>query len=130
MGKKRKKAWKVAPLCFFWLVWKERKIIAFESEEFSVHRLKHSFVCNFWSWTKSIIDEGPLPLINFFDWLVLDEGWCAFLFPIFFFVFTHRCLLYTPYMLWVGLLAPFLLFNIYFFLCLPIKKKRKSLQFF
>ena len=40
--------------------------------------MKNSFVCNFWSWTKSVINEGPLPLINFFDWLgssLLDEGW-------------------------------------------------------
>ena len=28
-----------------------------------------SFVCNFWSWVKLFINEEPLPLINFFDWL-------------------------------------------------------------
>ena len=56
------------PLCLFWAVWKERNRIAFENEELSIHKMKNSFVCNFWSWTKSIIDEGPLPLINFFDW--------------------------------------------------------------
>ena len=57
------------PLCLFWLVWKEMNIIAFQNAEFSVQRMKNSFVCNFWSWTRSIIDEGPLPLIGFFDWV-------------------------------------------------------------
>ena len=66
VGKKHKKAWKLAPL---WAVWKERNRIAFDDEEFSVHRLKNSFVCSFWSWTKLYIDVGPIPLINFFDWL-------------------------------------------------------------
>ena len=69
MGKKRSKVRMTAPLCLFWVVWKERNIIAFENEELSIHRMKNSFVCNFWFWTKLIIDEGPLPLINLFDWL-------------------------------------------------------------
>ena len=67
MGKKRSKVWMTAPLCLFWVVWKERNKIAFENEELSIHRMKNSFVCNFWVWTKLIIDEGSLPLINFFD---------------------------------------------------------------
>ena len=50
-GKKRRKVWKVAPLCLFWQVWKERNKIAFDNEELSIHRLKNSFVCNIWSWT-------------------------------------------------------------------------------
>ena len=57
------------PLCLFWLVWKEMNIIAFQNAEFSVQRMKNSFVCNFWSWTRLIIDKGPLPLIGFFDWV-------------------------------------------------------------
>ena len=69
VGEKRKKAWKLALLCLFWTVWKEKNRIAFDNEEFSVHRLKNSFVCSFWSWTKLYIDVGPLPLINFFYWL-------------------------------------------------------------
>ena len=69
LGKKRSKVWMTAPLCLFWVVWKERNKIAFENEELLIHRMKNSFVCNFWFWTKSIVDEGPLPLINFFDLL-------------------------------------------------------------
>ena len=69
MGKKRKKVWKVAPLCLFWMVWKERNKIVFDNEELPIQRMRNSFVCSFWSWTKLFIDERPLPLINFFDWL-------------------------------------------------------------
>ena len=59
----------LAPLCLFWMVWKERNRITFDNEELSIHRMKNSFVCSVWSWTKLYIDERPLPLINFFDWL-------------------------------------------------------------
>ena len=69
MGKKHIKVWKAAPLCLFWEIWKERNRIAFENEELSIHRLKNYFVCNLWLWTKSVVNEGPFPLFNFFDWL-------------------------------------------------------------
>ena len=41
-------------------------MIVFDNEELSIHRLKNSFVCNFWSWSKSCLDVRHLPLINFF----------------------------------------------------------------
>ena len=44
-------------------------MIAFENEELSIHRLKNSFVCNIWFWTKSVVNEEPLLLFSFFDWL-------------------------------------------------------------
>ena len=69
LGKKRRKVWKAAPLCIFWAVWKERNMITFDNEELSMHRLKNSFVCNLWSWTKLVVNEGPLSLLSFFDWL-------------------------------------------------------------
>ena len=69
LGKKHSKVWKAAPLCLFWAVWMERNKIAFDNEDFSVHRLKNSFVCNLWVWTKSIVNEGPLSLPSFLDWL-------------------------------------------------------------
>ena len=47
VGKKRRKVWRAAPLCLFWTVWKERNRIAFENQEFSIQRLKYSFVSNF-----------------------------------------------------------------------------------
>ena len=69
MGKKCRKVGKTTPLCLFWVVWKERNRIAFENEELSIHRLKNSFVCNLWFWTKLVVNEGPLLLFSFFDWL-------------------------------------------------------------
>ena len=69
LGKKRRKVWNAAPLCIFWAVWKERNRIAFDNEELSIHRLKNSFVCNLWLWTKSVVNDGPIPLISLFDWL-------------------------------------------------------------
>ena len=69
MGKKRRKAWLAAPLCLFWTIWKERNRIAFVNEDFSIQMMKNSFVCDLWSWSKSCLDVGLLPLINFFDWL-------------------------------------------------------------
>ena len=69
LGKKRRKVWKAAPLCIFWVVWKERNMIAFDNEELSMNRLKNSFVCNLWVWTKSVVNDDPLSLLSFFDWL-------------------------------------------------------------
>ena len=69
LGKKCRKVWKAALLCLFWAVWMERNRIAFDNEDFSVHRLKNSFVCNLWVWTKTIVNEGPLTLPSFFYWL-------------------------------------------------------------
>ena len=69
MGKKRRKVWMAAPSCIFWVVWKERNRIAFDNEELSTNRLKNSFVCNLWVWSKSVVNEGPLSLLGFFYWL-------------------------------------------------------------
>ena len=69
MRKKHRKVGKTTLLCLFWVVWKEINRIAFENEELSIHRLKFSFVCNLWFWTKSVVNEGRLLLFNFFYWL-------------------------------------------------------------
>ena len=44
IGKKRKKAWKVAPLCIFWSIWKERNRRAFEDRENLDQTIKSSFL--------------------------------------------------------------------------------------
>ena len=45
VGKKWLKVWKTVPLCiFFLLIWKERNKIVFENGEFSIQRLKNSFI--------------------------------------------------------------------------------------
>ena len=98
LGKKRRKVWKTAPLCIFWVVWKERNMIAFDNEELSIHTLKNSFVCNLWLWTKSVINEGPLPLLGFFYWPGASWGLVIFCIPSSFVCAFWR-LLYTSCML-------------------------------
>ena len=69
VDKKHGKTWRAAPLCLFWTVWKERNRIVFYNEALSIQRLKNSFVCNLFSWSKSCLDGEPRSLINFVDWL-------------------------------------------------------------
>ena len=48
---------------------KERNRIVFDNEALSIQRLKISFVCNLFSWSKTCLDGEPCSLINFVDWL-------------------------------------------------------------
>ena len=90
----------LAPLCLFWAMWKERNMITFDNEELSIYRMKNSFVCSFWSWTKLYIDEGPLPLIDFFDWLGFRWGWVRFFVsPLLFCFFLLALVVYFLYAL-------------------------------
>ena len=126
VGKKRRKVWKAAPLYLFWTIWKERNRIAFENEEFFIRRLKYSFVCNFWSWTKLCID-GLNSLINFFDWLGSRWRWVSFLYPSFFCFLPIGacCILSVCFGLAVGWCV---LFNISFFCAFAYQKNRKLLR--
>ena len=47
MGKVRKKAWQMTPLCIFWLVWKERNMLAFGNEELLLQRRIYSPTMDF-----------------------------------------------------------------------------------
>ncbi|RVX19375.1 putative ribonuclease H protein [Vitis vinifera] len=69
VGKRRKKAWQMAPLCIFWSVWKERNRLAFGDEDLSLQRLKYSFVCNLWFWVKGSLAKSHSSLVSFVDWL-------------------------------------------------------------
>ena len=73
----------MGPLCLFWIVWKARNRIAFDGEKLSIQNLKNSFVCCLWSETKGCIDDVPLTLFSFLDWLglLVRVGWfCSFYF--------------------------------------------------
>ena len=59
VGKTRKKAWLAAPLCIFWIVWKEMNLLAFDSGELLIQRLKIFFVCNLWSCSRVVLDMTP-----------------------------------------------------------------------
>ena len=123
MGKKRRKVWKAAPLCLFWAVWKEGNKIAFDNEGFSIYRLKNSFVCNLWLWTKSVVNEGPLPLLSFFDWLGASRGMVLYL--LFFCLSLKVPFVYPLYAFGSISRCPFL---IYFCVCLSKKKFHKLLE--
>ena len=69
VGKARKKAWQMTPLCIFWTVWKEKNMLAFGNKELSLQRLKNSFVCNLLSWVKVSIVLSPSLLVSFIHWL-------------------------------------------------------------
>ena len=57
------------PQCIFWTVWKERNMLAFDNAEFSVQRIKNSFIHNLWSWSRVSVDVDPTSLFSFIDWL-------------------------------------------------------------
>ncbi|RVX05699.1 LINE-1 reverse transcriptase-like [Vitis vinifera] len=69
LGKNRKKVWRAAPLRIFWTVWKERNRLAFKDESLPIQRLKHSFILTLWAEAKLFIDDCPLTIANFIDWL-------------------------------------------------------------
>ena len=71
MGKKGKKARRIAPLCLLWTVWKVRNSRMFENEGWSIQGLGFSFICNLWAWCKLYIVPSPLSTVDFVDWLGL-----------------------------------------------------------
>ena len=71
MGKKRKVAWQLGPLCLLWVIWKARNTMTFEDGVLSIQRLKASFVYLLWSKTKLWIKDGPSTLIDFINWVCL-----------------------------------------------------------
>ena len=44
-------------------------MLAFDIVELLVQRMKYSFVCNLWFWTRAFVDVDPNSLISFIDWL-------------------------------------------------------------
>ena len=69
IGKKRQKAWKVAPLCIFWSIWRERNRRAFEDKECLDQSFKSSFLYLFCDWVRVYMGDSITSLIEFVDWL-------------------------------------------------------------
>ena len=44
-------------------------MLAFDNAEFSVQRIKNSFIHNLWSWSRVPVDVDPTSLFSFIDWL-------------------------------------------------------------
>lgn len=58
----------------FWTIGHERNMIAFENEEISAHRMKSSFICNFWTWTSVHSVHRYSSLLDLLTWLVVNGG--------------------------------------------------------
>ena len=56
--KSERKAWRAAPFCLFWAIWKERNRVMFENEEFSLNRLRSTFVYPFCSWAGAVVNSN------------------------------------------------------------------------
>ena len=67
VGKKRKKVWRAAPLCFFWMVWKEKNLRAFDNKEHSAQILKMFFLRNLFYCVKKYIDIDSMSLLDFIE---------------------------------------------------------------
>ena len=91
------------PFYLFWTIWKERNRIVFYNEALSIQRLKISFVCNIFSWSKTCLDGEPRSLINFVNWLGSNGGLVSVCFFVFFVV---GLFVYAPCMLRVAFLLP------------------------
>ena len=69
MGKKMEKAWRVAPICLIWTIWKERNRRALDDIERNDQDIKSIFLYTFVNWARVYIEEHTLYLIDFVDWL-------------------------------------------------------------
>ena len=74
VGKERAKAWRAAPLCLLWTLWKERNGRAFNNVERADQAIKYSFLYTFVNWARVYIEDHTVSLIDFIDWLFL-KGW-------------------------------------------------------
>ncbi|RVW63006.1 DNA-directed RNA polymerase 3B, chloroplastic [Vitis vinifera] len=68
-GQERKKAWRAAPLCLMWTIWRERNRRAFDDMERNDQDIKSIFLYTFVNWVRVYIEEHTLSLIDFVDWL-------------------------------------------------------------
>ena len=56
-------------LVFFWMLWKERNMRFFYSEELFDYKVKCLFLNNFSMWVRVYIGGGYMHLIDFIEWL-------------------------------------------------------------
>ena len=69
VGKRRVKAWRAAPLCLLWTLWKERNGRAFNGVEQVDQTIKFSFLYNFVNWARVYIEDHTLSMLDFVNWL-------------------------------------------------------------
>ena len=68
VGKRRNKVWQSAP-CLVWTMWKTRNRIVFKDDFLSIQKLKYLFLFLLWLKSKLSIENGPLTLVGFIDWV-------------------------------------------------------------
>ena len=78
-----------------------------KNEEHSIQRIKLSFLCNLWVWSKLFIALDPSSIVDFVDWLGFCRGGAVFSCPSLFFGGAFKCPLYTFCLLWGAFLALF-----------------------
>ena len=93
MWLRRIKAWRAAPTCIFWTLWKERNRRFFDNAELLDQRLKSLFLNNFCMWLRVYIDGGYTNLIDFIEWLGIGIGSGYFFVPSFLLFACFTCIL-------------------------------------
>ena len=64
MKKAEKKVGLAAPLYLIWEIWKEMNRVVFENANFSLQRLKDSFMLSIWSWAITVLKQDFLFIEN------------------------------------------------------------------
>ena len=67
VSKGKEKAWRAAPLCLMWTLWKERNERVFNDTERSDQALKLSFLYTFVNWGRVYLDTHSLSLFDFIE---------------------------------------------------------------
>ena len=61
LPKKIRAVWRLAPICLFWCVWKERNRRTFKDEDLSDQGLKDLFLRTLFEWTRDPLEpDSPL----------------------------------------------------------------------
>ena len=69
MGKRQKKAWRVASLYLWWTIWKERNRKTFNDVEQPNKAIKPTFKYTFVNWARVYTEDHMLSMSDFVDWL-------------------------------------------------------------
>ena len=68
VGKRREQAWRAAPLCLMWTLWKERNERVFNDTRRSNQALKHSFLYTLVNQARVFIEDHTLSMIDSIEW--------------------------------------------------------------
>ena len=69
VSKGNEKAWRAAPFCLMWTLWRERNERVFNDNERTDQALKLSFLYTFVNWGRVYLEDHSLSLFDFIEWL-------------------------------------------------------------